>query len=215
MGLQNRDGGMPTFCRGWGALPFDRSCPDITAHALEAVTLWQPLLGRRLGRRLSRRRSRLIRFLLQSQSETGSWVPLWFGNEHAPDGANPVYGTARVLVGLLGTSGATDSKMAAAIQRAVDYLTGAQNPDGGWGGDAGIESTVEETALAVRALASVQAARTSASRGLRWLTDHVDCLDKPAPIGLYFASLWYFEKLYPLVFASDAVRACLRCGVTL
>ena len=24
--LQNRDGGIPTFCRGWGALPFDRSC---------------------------------------------------------------------------------------------------------------------------------------------------------------------------------------------
>src|SRR5262249_16997926 len=23
--LQNRDGGWPTFCRGWGALPFDRS----------------------------------------------------------------------------------------------------------------------------------------------------------------------------------------------
>src|SRR5262249_31093968 len=22
--LQNRDGGIPTFCRGWGALPFDR-----------------------------------------------------------------------------------------------------------------------------------------------------------------------------------------------
>src|SRR5262249_8055885 len=26
--LQNRDGGWPTFCRGWGYLPFDRSSPD-------------------------------------------------------------------------------------------------------------------------------------------------------------------------------------------
>ncbi|MEZ6066585.1 MAG: prenyltransferase/squalene oxidase repeat-containing protein [Planctomycetaceae bacterium] len=31
LGLQNRDGGFPTFCRGWGTLPFDRSSPDITA----------------------------------------------------------------------------------------------------------------------------------------------------------------------------------------
>src|SRR4029077_8232431 len=28
LGLQNRDGGIPTFCRGWGALPFDRSSAD-------------------------------------------------------------------------------------------------------------------------------------------------------------------------------------------
>ena len=34
--LQNRDGGFPTFCRGWGTLPFDRSSPDITAHCLRA-----------------------------------------------------------------------------------------------------------------------------------------------------------------------------------
>jgi hypothetical protein len=34
--LQNGDGGIPTFCRGWGALPFDRSAPDLTAHALRA-----------------------------------------------------------------------------------------------------------------------------------------------------------------------------------
>src|SRR5690606_25599498 len=35
--LQNRDGGWPTFCRGWGKLPFDRSSPDITAHCMRAV----------------------------------------------------------------------------------------------------------------------------------------------------------------------------------
>ncbi len=32
--LQNHDGGMPTFCHGWGRLPFDRSGCDLTAHAL-------------------------------------------------------------------------------------------------------------------------------------------------------------------------------------
>ncbi|MEZ6048428.1 MAG: hypothetical protein R3C11_23220 [Planctomycetaceae bacterium] len=39
--LQNRDGGWPTFCRGWGALPFDRSAPDLTAHALRALHQYQ------------------------------------------------------------------------------------------------------------------------------------------------------------------------------
>ena len=35
--LQNRDGGWPTFCRGWGALPFDRSGCDLTAHVLRIM----------------------------------------------------------------------------------------------------------------------------------------------------------------------------------
>src|SRR5204862_7200645 len=38
--LQNRDGGIPTFCRGWGKLPFDRSGSDLTAHALRALSRW-------------------------------------------------------------------------------------------------------------------------------------------------------------------------------
>ncbi len=38
--LQNRDGGWPTFCRGWGQLPFDRSGCDLTAHALRASAAW-------------------------------------------------------------------------------------------------------------------------------------------------------------------------------
>ena len=42
LGVQNRDGGIPTFCRGWGTLPFDRSTPEITAHALQAWGVWHP-----------------------------------------------------------------------------------------------------------------------------------------------------------------------------
>lgn len=34
--IQNRDGGIPTFCRGWGRLPFDASCADLTGHAVLA-----------------------------------------------------------------------------------------------------------------------------------------------------------------------------------
>ncbi len=39
--LQNRDGGIPTFCRGWGNLPFDRSSADLTAHAIRAWSVWR------------------------------------------------------------------------------------------------------------------------------------------------------------------------------
>ena len=43
--LQNRDGGMPTFCRGWTGLPFDRSGPELTAHAVRAWCAWRPHLA--------------------------------------------------------------------------------------------------------------------------------------------------------------------------
>jgi squalene-hopene/tetraprenyl-beta-curcumene cyclase len=29
----------------------------------------------------------------------------------------------------------------------------------------------------------------------------------PAPIGLYFARLWYSETLYPLIFAVEGLKA--------
>ena len=50
--LQNADGGWPTFCRGWGALPFDRSAADLTAHALRALN------GLAVGRFADRRGDR-------------------------------------------------------------------------------------------------------------------------------------------------------------
>src|SRR5262249_10540597 len=40
-GLQNADSGWPTFCRGWGHLPFDRSGSDLTAHVLRAMLWWR------------------------------------------------------------------------------------------------------------------------------------------------------------------------------
>ncbi|MCH7687840.1 MAG: hypothetical protein IH899_14345 [Planctomycetes bacterium] len=30
------------------------------------------------------------------------------------------------------------------------------------------------------------------------------------PIGFYFAKLWYFERLYPLIFTTSALRAACR-----
>src|SRR6185295_19121662 len=37
--LQNADGGFPSFCRGWGTLPFDRSGADLTAHVMRTLGL--------------------------------------------------------------------------------------------------------------------------------------------------------------------------------
>jgi squalene-hopene/tetraprenyl-beta-curcumene cyclase len=58
LGLQNRDGGIPTFCRGWGA--FDRSSPDITAHALRARAAWRNDLPPAMSRRVDRAAARAL-----------------------------------------------------------------------------------------------------------------------------------------------------------
>jgi len=47
--LQNRDYGIPTFCRGWTGLPFDRSSNDLTAHAQLAWEAWRTLLPKSMG----------------------------------------------------------------------------------------------------------------------------------------------------------------------
>ncbi len=202
LGLQNRDGGIPTFCRGWGTLPFDRSTPELTAHALRAWRAWMPHLPPVLARRTHAGMGRAMRFLATSQRADGAWVPLWFGNEHAPHDENAVYGTAQVLLGL-GEDPAVDE-----LRRlGRGFLASQQNADAGWGGARGAPSTMEETALALEALADGPSAGDPVARGVRWLVRAVeaDGWREPAPIGLYFARLWYFEQLYPLVFSASAL----------
>jgi len=216
LNLQNSNGGWPTFCRGWGKLPFDRSGADLTAHVLRALKVWRDLP---LGKRLEDATAAGFRYLEQSQRADGSWIPLWFGNQDHPQEENPVYGTAKVLLAYRDWQ-RLDSSPA---QAALDWLCAAQNDDGGWGGgpspaaaDAGnIRSSVEETALAVEALVSSctrEDQRPVAERGLAWLVEAVEA-DKhlePSPIGFYFAKLWYYEKLYPLIFTLAALGQAKR-----
>ena len=101
MDLQNRDGGIPTFCRGWGTLPFDRSAPELTAHALWAWALWRDFLPEDLSHAHV---DAALEYLEEEQSPEGAWQPLWFGNEHSPGEMNPIYGTAQVCRGLLGAA---------------------------------------------------------------------------------------------------------------
>ena len=136
---------------------------------------------------------------------------MWFGNEHEPDESNRVYGTSRVLLAL-----AEADLCPEAAARAVDWLVRAQKDDGGWsGGLAVAPSSVEETALAVESLCAALERRPELQcdlepvirRGVAWLTRQIeaDTWQRPTPIGFYFAKLWYFEELYPVVFTVAAL----------
>jgi squalene-hopene/tetraprenyl-beta-curcumene cyclase len=201
--LQNRDGGIPTFCRGWGALPFDRSAPDLTAHVLEAWGAWYPAMPVETQRRIARARAHAVSYLVRCQSADGSWIPLWFGNQEMPGHVNATYGTARVL------AATTEDELAqSARRRGLQWLLQTQNADGGWGGGA-TRSSIEETSVALQALAGERSAewKQATQRGVDWLiaATNEGRETTPSPIGLYFARLWYYEELYPLIFPLGAL----------
>ena len=118
---------------------------------------------------------------------------------------------ARMLSGLQGDSTRLHDPVAL---RGVSFLKEAQNADGSWGGAPGVEGSIEETALACDALTGFERRNAAAlEKGLAWLCREIaqGRLSRPAPIGLYFAKLWYFEKLYPIVFTLSALRRALEC----
>jgi squalene-hopene/tetraprenyl-beta-curcumene cyclase len=256
--LQNSDGGWPTFCRGWGTLPFDRSSPDISAHVIRAMSSllnsWKSQLEQHPTNFLARSSADTIfqevsldiagglKFLKRTQRPDGSWLPLWFGNQHAPNDENPTYGTAKVLAAFQALGRMSDESAV----RGVRWLVENQNLDGGWGAGLGTPSSIEETALALEALLG-QGSGTSEfrnwpetaqdahqtdsgqfrnsevpdpgsdlgsviSRGLSWLIPRVEDgrFREPSPIGFYFAKLWYFEALYPLIFTVAALRKAIE-----
>ncbi len=216
MNLQNSDGGWPTFCQGWGQLPFDRSSPDITAHVLRAIhdTLRMhkssddddSYVARLLKSSLDAATERGFGYLAESQRPDGSWAPLWFGDQRVASEANPVLGTARVLAAY-GDCGRADSPRA---EKGLQYLLSAQNEDGGWGGAQGIASTVEQSAVSVSALcrfAGGEDVDGAIDAGAEYLVGRVEdeTWMETSPIGLYFASLWYTEALYPVAWTVEAL----------
>ena len=203
------------FCRGWTGLPFDRSSNDLTAHAILALEAWRPHLPTwmgtdpvaGLGQPLNEACIHATVYLERTQRPDGSWAPLWFGNQHSPDAAdihNLTYGTSRVLRLRATVHPEWCQAFALALDRAQAWLEANQNPDGGWGGRLGTPSTIEETALACEAWPNV--------RGMAWLVAATQngTHFPPSPIGFYFANLWYFETLYPVIYVNAAITACAR-----
>ena len=217
--LQNSDGGIPTFCRGWGKMPFDRSSPDLTAHALRAWRRWQDTLPDDLRQRASQAIAIAVQYLVREQRADGAWIPLWFGNQSSAGQENPLYGTTRVLRATeeVRVNGQPADAWPAARQRGLEWVLCTQNTDGGWGGAPSVASSIEETALAVEALTGAlddgpSAVADSLERGCTWLVKHTEGGTRfdPAPIGLYFAKLWYHERLYPLIFTVAALERVCR-----
>lgn len=218
LGLQNGDGGIPTFCRGWGTLPFDRSSQDLTAHTLRAWHLWEPRVPGVLAEKLNVGIRKGQRYLRKTQRADGSWLPLWFGNQHAPDDENPTYGTAKVVLALAELDERCDLADEKALRLGVNWLLSQQRTDGAWGGSQTGPASLEETALVIEALAAAvahrrpvirpEALKPSLQKGAIWLADQIaqGHWREATPIGFYFAKLWYYEKLYPLVFAAGALE---------
>jgi len=223
IGLQNSDGGIPTFCRGWGTLPFDRSNPDITAHAIRAMIRWRDRMSTTLQTRIDISVRAASVFLANRQEVSGAWTPLWFGNQFSPDESNRTYGTSRVLLALLSLIGHPAELPRSQLHSGMKWMLRAQNSDGGWGGEFETPSSIEETALAMETLSAcvqshgseklwtasdVECMLQAIRAGLTWLRGATnEGRDFPAsPIGFYFAKLWYFEQLYPMVYTVAALN---------
>ncbi len=162
---------------------------------------------------------RAVAWLKKIQRHDGAWLPLWFGNEHEPDEANAVYGTATVLKYLCRLPVAGFPGLAGIREKAAEFLVGVQQEDGTWsGGPGGGSGSIEETGAAVEALVAFagsgpetaqvpSSGRAIEAGGIALLRLTEGGKRFPAaPIGLYFARLWYYEKLYPLTAAVAAFR---------
>jgi squalene-hopene/tetraprenyl-beta-curcumene cyclase len=224
--LQNSDGGIPTFCRGWGKLPFDQSAPDLSAHFLLAMMTWSESgnLPNSLSRKVTKAIDKNLQYLKTMQRSDGSWIPLWFGNPQAPGEENPVYGTSIVISALSALNMFPDNGYHDMLFDGVKYLLHAHNKDQGWGGANNVTSSIEETALAVNALSQtlawsknrqivsddidIQCIKQSIVSGTSWIMTNTKYGTEfhPSPIGLYFARLWYYEKLYPIIFTTRALE---------
>jgi len=155
--LQNRDHGWPTFCKGWGRLPFDRSGADITAHVIRALDTWHADLergdadARAVAKRIPKAIGSGIAYLLKKQNSDGSWFPLWFGNQDSPKEENPIYGTSKIVTALCevlhtntisnekNSDAEKNKKAYDALSRGLKWIFENQNRDDGWGGGSSIQ----------------------------------------------------------------------------
>lgn len=221
LNLQNRDGGMPAACQDGSRQPLTRSTPDITAHVLGAMGCWVDTLPKPLKKRTVHAMQRAVTYLKTTQHKEGFWTPLCYGHEQTGGHRNPVYGTSRVMTHLTDVPQSIKACMNVELIRAAEWLIAVQHPSGPWGGDVAIRPSLEESALAVDALATslighdlllfddqTTAIERAVVKGAAWLAKATEqgTAFAPSPLGLYFASLWYYEELYPVIFTLGALH---------
>ena len=175
-GLQSRDGDWAAFDADnthsyLNHIPFadhgallDPPTADVTARCVSLLAQ----LGETTA--TSRTLARGVEALLNDQEKDGSWFGRW--------GMNYIYGTWSALCAL---AVAGQGRQSAPMRRAVSWLVGIQNPDGGWGegGDSyklgykGYEpapSTASQTAWALLGLmAAGEADHPAVARGVAYL----------------------------------------------
>ncbi len=198
VGMQSKNGGFAAFdvdntCYYLNNIPFadhgallDPPTEDVTARCLSFLA--------QLG--YSRDHPVIVKgidYLKKTQCQDGSWFGRW--------GTNYIYGTWSALCALNAVGEDFDAPY---IRKAVQWLVGFQNPDGGWGEDGGTywpekkglskESTASQTAWAVLALMAVgEAENPAVKKGVEFLV-------KAERDGNKWKEPWYTAVGFPRVF---------------
>ena len=90
-----------------------------------------------------------LRYIFGSQRDDGAWTD-WA----LPPGPSCTWTTAYVAYALAGVVRCAAFRAAARLRAAGGYLLENQNPDGGWGYNASVDSDADSTALSILALSS-------------------------------------------------------------
>ena len=146
-GLQNRDGGFPTFCRGWGTLAVrsERLRPDCSRHS--GVVAEQSIRTAMISEQAQQ--SAFDYFASSRAAAAGRLLAAAVVRQPARAGRHQPrvrHGPRPRRVPRSRADGL------ARVSSRCRYLLSVQNADGGWGGDKDCPSSVEETALAVEVL---------------------------------------------------------------
>jgi squalene-hopene/tetraprenyl-beta-curcumene cyclase len=161
---------------------------------IRAFTCWSGKLGDDFDAAMINSIQLGLDYLARTQQSDGSWIPLWFGNQAHPKQHNPVYGTVRVVEALAELDERKFPKAVRLCARGVSWLENISADTPLYGVEE-IAMRVGITGNEVGHLLDLTRNGTSFSAG---------------PIGLYFASLWYSERLYPLIFTTEALTRCLE-----
>ena len=222
-GMQCQAGGFGAFdvdndSRLAAELPFcdfgevtDPPSADVTAHVVEMFGHLSSV-GRdhEVDRGVA---TRAEAWLSKEQEDDGSWFGRWGGNH--------IYGTGAAVPALIAAGVSTEDTR---IERAVTWLTEAQNGDGGWGEDLRSyddpswrgkgASTPSQTAWALLAMLSAGRRDESVRRGVTWLIENQRAdgsWDEPYFTGTGFPGDFYINyHLYRLVFPVTALGRYVR-----